>query len=99
MLNYFLADDSVEVKESVKQNSGKDPFPLLLHRGKLPKVPIMTHYPVFYYFFEFLKGMTLKKEEYYSPEDLKCGDHVVIYGRNCLIYDCDDFTKDWYLKK
>ena len=43
--------------------------------------------------------MTLKKEEYYSPEDLKCGDHVIIYGRDCLIYDCDDFTKDWYLKK
>ena len=81
VLNYFLADDSVEVKEIVKQNSGKDPFPLLLHRGKLPKVPIMTHYPVFHYYYCIIiiittisKGMTLKKEEYYTkPEDLICG--------------------------
>ena len=31
-LNYFLADDTIEVKEIRKQNSGKDPFPLLLRR-------------------------------------------------------------------
>jgi len=30
---------------------------------KLPKVPILTHYP----------GMSLKKEEYYEPKDLICG--------------------------
>ena len=45
-LNFFLADDTVEVKEENKANSGKDPFPLLLRRSKLPKVPLMTHYPV-----------------------------------------------------
>jgi hypothetical protein len=54
-LNFFLADDTVEVKELRKQNSGKDPYPLMLRRQKLPKQPIMTHYP----------GMTLKKEEFY----------------------------------
>jgi hypothetical protein len=56
-LNYFLADGTVEVKEIRKHNSGKDPFPLLLNRKKIPKTPIMTHYP----------GMTLQKEEYYTP--------------------------------
>ena len=35
--NYFLADSSVEVKEIRFQNSGRDPFPLLLKRQKLPK--------------------------------------------------------------
>lgn len=85
-MNYFLADDSVEVKEIKKQNSGKDGFPLLLKRSKLPKDPFMTHYP----------GMSLKKSEHYSPEDLVCGKYINIFGRECLIYDCDEFTKRYY---
>lgn len=44
-LNYFLADSTVEVKELRFQNSGRDPFPLLLKKQKLPKEPILTHYP------------------------------------------------------
>lgn len=44
-LNYFLADSTIEVKEIRYQNSGKDSFPLLLSRRKLPKVPIHTYYP------------------------------------------------------
>ena len=85
-LNYFLADDTVEVKEVRKQNSGKDPFPLLLNKQKLPKDPFMTHYP----------GMSLKKSEHYGPQDLVCGKNIFIFGRECLIYDCDDFTKRYY---
>jgi hypothetical protein len=44
-LNYFLADGTVEVKEVRFQNSGRDPFPLLLKKQKLAKVPIQTYYP------------------------------------------------------
>ena len=44
-LNYFLVDSKVEVKEIRFQNSGRDPFPLLLKKQKLPKKPILTHYP------------------------------------------------------
>ena len=36
-LNFFLADSTVEVKEVRFQNSGKDPFPLLLKKQKLAK--------------------------------------------------------------
>lgn len=46
----------------------------------------MTHYP----------GMTLKKEEHYSPNDLLVGNSINVRGRNCIIYDCDSFTRDWY---
>jgi hypothetical protein len=37
VLHYYLADDTVEVVEVQQRNSGKDPFPRLLHRGKLPR--------------------------------------------------------------
>ena len=59
---------------------------MLLKKQKLAKKPILTHCP----------GMSLRTEEYYSPDDLKCGDKIDIYGRICLIYSCDDFTKAWY---
>jgi hypothetical protein len=82
-LNFFLSDNSVEVKEINEQNNGKTPFPMLLKRQKLAKTPILTHCP----------GMSLKKEEFYTPEDLLIGNRVNIFGRECLIYDVDATTK------
>ena len=61
---------------------------MLLKRQKLAKSPILTHCP----------GMSLRTEDYYQPADLCCGGSFTVYGRNCLIYDCDDFTKQWYAK-
>jgi hypothetical protein len=34
---YYLSDDTVEVQEVYKKNEGRDPFPLLLHKMKLPR--------------------------------------------------------------
>jgi len=36
VLHYYLADDTVEIVESYRANSGRDPFPKLLNRQKLP---------------------------------------------------------------
>eukprot|EP00753_Platysulcus_tardus_P019701 PLAT7443.1.p2 GENE.PLAT7443.1~~PLAT7443.1.p2 ORF type:complete len:821 (+),score=484.69 PLAT7443.1:99-2561(+) len=37
VLHYYLSDDTVEVREVYEYNSGRDAFPLLLKRQKLPK--------------------------------------------------------------
>lgn len=37
IINYYLADDTVEIKELHFPNSGRDAFPLFLKRNKLPK--------------------------------------------------------------
>lgn len=62
---------------------------MLLQKSKVPKVPVMTHYP----------GMSLKKEEFYSPEDLICGRTVNIFGREMLIFNCDEFTHQYYKER
>merc|ERR1712166_835199 len=36
VVHYYLADDTVEIVESYKVNSGRDPFPMLLARQKMP---------------------------------------------------------------
>merc|ERR1711959_631380 len=36
VVHYYLADDTIEVVESYRNNSGRDPFPRLLNRQKLP---------------------------------------------------------------
>lgn len=40
--------------------------------------------------------MSLRQEEYYEPKDISCGQTIKIYGRDCLVFDCDEFTKQWY---
>lgn len=85
-LNYFLSNNSCEIKEIAQQNSGRYAFPMLLKRQKLAKKPILTHCP----------GMSLREEEFYLPQDLMCGINFEVHGRICRIYDCDSFTKEWY---
>ncbi|CAM9971593.1 unnamed protein product, partial [Discosporangium mesarthrocarpum] len=36
-VHYFLSDDTLEVRTILGPNSGRDPFPIMLKRGKLPK--------------------------------------------------------------
>jgi len=88
-LHYYLADGQIEVCEIKVSNSGKDPFPRLLRKSKLPKVPRMVYCP----------GLISREEEYYTPKDLIIGNNVYVYNRKCLIVGCDEFTTKWYKDK
>lgn len=37
-LNYFMADDTIEVKDLCRKKVGRDCRPIFVRRGKLPKV-------------------------------------------------------------
>ncbi|XP_078088008.1 EF-hand domain-containing family member C2 [Mustelus asterias] len=46
ILHYFLADDTIEIREVLRPNSGRDAVGVLVHRGKLPKhVPDRLYHP------------------------------------------------------
>ena len=85
-MNYYLSDGQVEVCKIKVNNSGKDPFPHLLRKSKLPKKPHMTYCP----------GLEVPEDEYYKPEDLKIGNYVDIYNKHCRIIRCDEFTRKWF---
>jgi len=37
IIQYYLADDTVEIRENHQANSGRDPCPVLMRRQRLPK--------------------------------------------------------------
>jgi len=78
VLHYYLADDTVEIVESYRSNSGRDPFPKLLNRQKLP---IIWDKP--------------GRKEFYTAAELTLGGTVSVFGRDLLICDCDDFTRQF----
>ncbi|XP_030315196.1 EF-hand domain-containing family member C2 [Calypte anna] len=46
VLHYYLADDTIDIKEIVPVNSGRDTVPLFLRRDKLPKyAPVGLYQP------------------------------------------------------
>jgi hypothetical protein len=54
-MNFYLANDMIEVKEIKVNNSGKDPFPYLLRKSKLPIKPQFSYCPVEINFYIQLK--------------------------------------------
>lgn len=80
VVHYFLADDTVEVLEIMQPNSGRDSFPAMLKRQKLPmdyrdKAPTIPR-------------IGLHKEpntKYYAAKDFKVGGYIVVYGRKLFI--------------
>ncbi|KAG2490607.1 hypothetical protein HYH03_010999 [Edaphochlamys debaryana] len=89
-LFYHVADGTIEIREVAHRNSGRDPFPLLLSRCRLPKtVPPVFGRPL------SPRSRRALNLEYYDWRDLFVGAKVNVYGRPLLVYDADDGTKDW----
>ena len=86
ILHYYLVDDTMEVAEVHPRNDGRDPFPLLVSRARLPKG---GHSPSAGF-------RRTSKLSFYSWTDLRIGSFVSVYGREMLLFDCDDFTRAWY---
>lgn len=83
-LHYFLADDTIEIHESVPSNSGRDAVPRFLKRQKMPRK------------YAGLSGPGSRVDQYYTDRDLVIGQCLDIFGRKFIICDCDDSTKEYY---
>ncbi len=86
VLHYFLSDDTTEVCERATPNDGRDAYPKLLKRGKLP--------------LSLGRGRDVVDDSgapvYLSAEHLECGRTIFVYNRPLLLISCDAFTSDFY---
>jgi len=96
VVQYYLVNDTVEVREVHSPNDGRDPFPILISRQRIPKNRYDVG-PTFPAMTMELSDQDIK--EYFSPADFAIGKTVQIYNRKFFLYDCDNFTRTYYWKE
>ncbi|RLO07558.1 hypothetical protein DYB28_000130 [Aphanomyces astaci] len=89
VLHYYLADDTVEVREATKDR-GSSRHAVLLSRRRLPFEPVPTHHH------HHDRGSP-STGRIVHPLDLRCGDGLMVFGRCFNLIDCDEFTRAFYL--
>lgn len=88
IIHYFLADDTVEIREVHHPNDGRDNFALLMKRQKLPKGFSVAQ-----------PGLQHMGDQYWTFDEFEAGGCIESFGRQFLIVGVDQFTKDYYLDK
>uniref|UniRef100_A0A7S4B0V8 EF-hand domain-containing protein n=1 Tax=Chrysotila carterae TaxID=13221 RepID=A0A7S4B0V8_CHRCT len=103
VMHYYLADDTMEILEVRRANSGRDPFPLFLKRGKVYKqmesylnVDAPTTHTT--QLIDRTGQVDPTSMATYTDADFAVGKQVNINGCEFLIYGCDEFTRDYYDK-
>ena len=87
IVHFFLADDTIEIREVSVANSGKDPFPVTVKRHKLPKEFCLNQ-----------PGQTYA-ENFLTAGELEVGQTITVYGRKYYLEGCDEFTRYFYAMK
>lgn len=87
---FFLSDMSVAITEAHAPNDGRDQLASFVRRGRVPRGS---------YVMKALDTIARQRhvaEDYLSPEDLRTGTTIQIYGRDYFLYDVDAFTRKYY---
>lgn len=88
IIHYYLADDTVEIREVHHANDGRDSFALLLKRQKLPE-NFSVNQP----------GQTYVGDNYLTCDEIEPGMEINAFGRVFRITGVDPFTQSFYKQK
>jgi hypothetical protein len=95
IIHFFLADHTVEVLEVSQPNSGRDTFPCLLKRAKLPIDHTLVMRDVAH-----VGGNAVNLEDpqlqFYTDKHFRVGGSINVYGRELLLCGVDAWTKKYY---
>merc|ERR1719265_1563727 len=84
---FFLADNTVEIREQYPLNCGRDNFPIFFRLGKLAKGTVKALGP---------QDQLPKAGELVGIHDLYVGSEVALVQSKFFVYDADDFTRQYY---
>ena len=88
VVHYYLADDTIEIREVHHANDGRDAFALLLRRGKLPD-RFDVNQP----------GQKFIGDNYLTADEITPDSNINAYGKIYCITGVDQFTQAWYRSK
>jgi len=88
-LIYHLCDDTIEIFASAPNNSGREQFPRLLKRAKLPKDFGVKN-------FEENLSSKSSLQAHYHWTDISIGFEIMVYSRNLVVVDADQATRNFY---
>lgn len=87
VLLYFLADDTVEIREQYPLNSGRDNFPIFYRRNKIARGSVQVRGPL---------DQAKPKKDFIAAEDFAVGRVTELMGKRYFVYDADPFTRQYY---
>lgn len=87
-MHYFLADDTVEIREVHHPNDGRDSFPVMLRRQRVP-------------FSHEVKqpGLAFIGDNYLTCDEITPDQPIIAFGRAFHILGVDQMTRDYYAAK
>lgn len=90
-LTYYPVDEETEIIEQKVKGTARPP--IFLKKRRLPRF-VLPHD-------NRMRSCDDETgdEDYYNEDDFIVGSHIEVFGRNMVIYDCDDATQAWYLKE
>ena len=88
IIHYFLADDTVEIREVHHPNDGRDNFALLMKRQRLP-VDFKMAQP----------GLMYMGDNYFTWDQIQPNGFIESFGRQFYITAVDQFTHNFYKEK